>query len=52
MKTYYQNKAINKKIKDGKKLGVEEVLKICKFEDNILRLPDVQLNPKYYAEVK
>ena len=47
-----ENKAVNKKIKDGKKWGVEEVLKNCKFEDNILRLPDVQLNPKSYAEVK
>ena len=47
-----ENKAVNKKIKDGKKWGVEEVFKNCKFEDNILRLPDVQLNPKSYAEVK
>lgn len=41
-----------KQIKEGKKWGVEEVLKHCTFKDNILRLPDVQLNPKSYAEVK
>lgn len=42
----------DKKNKEGKKWGVEEVLKHCTFEDNILRLPAVQLNPKSYAEVK
>lgn len=42
----------DKKSKEGKKWGVEEVLKHCTFENNILRLPDVQLNPKSYAEVK
>lgn len=42
----------DKKSKEGKKWSVEEVLKHCKFENNILRLPDVQLNPKSYAEVK
>ena len=41
-----------KKKKEGKKWGVEEVLRHCTFEDNIFRLPDVQLNPKSYAEVK
>lgn len=45
-------KTDNKKSKEGKKWGVEEVLKHCTFENNILRLPDVQLNPKSYAEVK
>lgn len=45
-------KADKKKNKDGKKWGVEDVLKHCTFNDNILRLPDVQLNPKSYAEVK
>lgn len=42
----------DKKSKEGKKWGVEDVLKHCSFENNILRLPDVQLNPKSYAEVK
>ena len=41
-----------KKGKEGKKWSVEEVLRHCVFADNILRLPDVQLNPKSYAEVK
>lgn len=45
-------KESGKKSKEGKKWGVEEVLKHCSFENNILRLPDVQLNPKSYAEVK
>ena len=45
-------KADKKKNKGGKKWGVEDVLKHCTFNDNILRLPDVQLNPKSYAEVK
>lgn len=45
-------KADKKKNKEGKKWGVEDVLKHCTFNDNILRLPDVQLNPKSYAEVK
>lgn len=47
-----EGKTENKKSKEGKKWGVEEVLMHCTFEDNILRLPDVQLNPKSYAEVK
>ena len=41
-----------KKDKGGGKWGAEEVLRHCTFSDNILRLPDVQLNPKSYAEVK
>lgn len=45
-------KADKKKNKGGKKWGVEDVLKHCTFNDNILRLPEVQLNPKSYAEVK
>lgn len=45
-------KADKKKNKEGKEWGVEDVLKHCTFNDNILRLPDVQLNPKSYAEVK
>ena len=38
--------------KTGRKWSVEEVLKNCTFADNILRLPDVQLNAKSYADVK
>ena len=45
-------KTDKRKSKEGKKWGVDEVLRHCTFEDNILRLPDVQLNPKSYAEVK
>lgn len=41
-----------KKSREGKKWGVEEVLKHCTFKDNIIYLPDVQLNPKSYAQVK
>ncbi|MBD5279115.1 MAG: methyltransferase [Bacteroides sp.] len=41
-----------RKRKDGKKWSVEEVLRHCAFRDNILYLPNVQLNPKSYAEVK
>ena len=36
----------------GKKWSVEEVLKNCKYENGVLKLPDVQLNPKSYAEAK
>lgn len=36
----------------GKKWNVEEVLKNCKYENGVLKLPDVQLNPKSYAEAK
>lgn len=42
----------DKRGKEGKKWGVEEVLKHCEFKDNILRLPKVQLSSKSYAEVK
>ena len=42
----------DKKGGEGKKWGVEEVLKHCTFNDNIFRLPDVQLNKKSYADVK
>ena len=45
-------KADKKKNKEGKKWGVEDVLKHCTFNDTILRIPDVQLNPKSYVEVK
>ncbi|MBJ2189130.1 MAG: SAM-dependent DNA methyltransferase [Muribaculaceae bacterium] len=46
------NQGDSKKSKAGKKWGVQEVLQHCRFENNILYLPDVQLNPKSYAEVK
>lgn len=42
----------DKKAKEGKKWGVEDVLRHCSFKDNILYLPNVQLNPKSYADVK
>ncbi len=41
-----------KKSKEGKKWGPEEVLRHCTFRDNILYLPNVQRNPKSYSEVK
>ncbi len=43
----------NRKSKDdGKKLGVEEILQRCTFKDNVLYLPQLQLNKKSYATVK
>lgn len=45
-------KSLGKKDTKGKKWGVEDVLRHCTFENNILRLPDVQLNPKSYVDVK
>lgn len=42
----------SKKSKAGRKWGVQEVLQHCRFENNILYLPNVQLNAKSYAEVK
>ncbi|MDE6022895.1 MAG: SAM-dependent DNA methyltransferase, partial [Muribaculaceae bacterium] len=44
--------AKDKKSKEGKKWSVEDVLRHCTFKDNILYLPNVQLNPKSYADVK
>lgn len=37
---------------EGKKWSVEEILKHCTLEDNILKLPNVQFNKKSYAEAK
>lgn len=37
---------------DGKKLRPEEILQRCSFKDNVLYLPQVQLNKKSYATVK
>ena len=37
---------------DGKKLSPEDILKRCTFKDNVLYLPQVQLNKKSYATVK
>lgn len=42
----------SKNVKEGKKWGVEEVLKHCTYSEGVLKLPNVQLNPKSYAEVK
>lgn len=42
------------KVKDdtGSKWSVEEILKHCTLEDNIMKLPQVQFNKKSYAEAK
>ena len=37
---------------DGKKLSPEDILKRCTFKDNVLYLPQAQLNKKSYATVK
>ena len=37
---------------EGKKWNVEEILKHCTLENNILKLPQVQFNKKSYAEAK
>lgn len=37
---------------DGAKLSPEDILKRCTFKDNVLYLPQVQLNKKSYATVK
>ena len=37
---------------DGEKLSPEDILKRCTFKDNVLYLPQVQLNKKSYATVK
>ncbi len=36
----------------GKKWNVEEILKHCTLEDNVLKLPQVQFNKKFYLEAK
>ena len=38
--------------RQGKKWNVEEILKHCTLENNILKLPQVQFNKKSYAEAK
>lgn len=37
---------------EGKKWDVEEILKHCTLESNVLKLPAVQFNKKSYAEAK
>lgn len=37
---------------EGKKWSVEEILKHCTLENNILKLPQVRFNKKSYAEAK
>lgn len=37
---------------EGREWSVEEILKHCTLQDNVLKLPDVQLNKKSYAEAK
>lgn len=37
---------------DGAKWTVEEILKHCTLQDNVLRLPAVQFNKKSYADAK
>ena len=44
----------NSKSKDdkGSKWSVEEILKHCTLENNVIKLPNVQFNKKSYAEAK
>ena len=41
-----------KQADEGKKWNVEEILKHCTLENNILKLPQVQFSKKSYAEAK
>ncbi len=41
-----------KQADEGKKWNVEEILKHCTLENNVLKLPAVQFNKKSYAEAK
>ena len=41
-----------KQVDEGKKWNVEEILKHCTLESNVLKLPAVQFNKKSYAEAK
>lgn len=41
-----------KKADSGKAWTVEEILKHCTLEDNVLKLPQVQFNKKSYTEAK
>ena len=40
------------KADNGSRWSVEEILKHCTLEDNVLKLPHVQFNKKSYAEAK
>lgn len=42
----------NVKADDGSRWSVEEILKHCTLEGNVMRLPNVQFNKKSYAEAK
>lgn len=42
----------NAKEDNGSRWRVEEILKHCTLEDNVLKLPQVQFNKKSYAEAK
>lgn len=42
----------NAKEDNGSRWSVEEILKHCTLDDNVLRLPQVQFNKKSYAEAK
>lgn len=46
------DKHTSKKSDEGSKWSVEEILKHCTLEDNVLKLPKVQFNKKSYAEAK
>lgn len=41
-----------KKTDEGKSWSVEEILKHCTLEDNVMKLPRVQFNKKSYADAK
>lgn len=41
-----------KKSDNGSKLNVEEILKLCTLENNIMKLPNIQLNKKSFLEAK
>lgn len=43
---------VKKKSDSGAKWNVTEILKHCTLKDNILKLPNVRLNQKSYAEAK
>lgn len=40
------------RIDTGSKWSVEEILQHCKLENNVMKLPEVQLSKKSYAEAK
>lgn len=45
-------KSANKSSNEGKSWSPEQILQHCRFEDNILYLPNVQFNKKAYISVK